>query len=266
MSNADIKNKMGSMDVVKKRIGLMITPSLCIGCRGCQSACKQWNKLPGDKTINSGVYENPPHLTAHLYNQIHFIEKPADVGIEWRFVRRACMHCGEAGCIDICPVPGALFKTKEGAVAFNKEKCIGCKLCVAGCPFDVPRFDENGKIAKCTLCTDRISNGMSTACSKVCPTGAIKFGGRDDLISKASSTGYTIYGEKDLLGLGVMFALKDDPEEYNLPKPTYNASIALWDSLIRPLSVIGIGAVAAGALLHYLIIGPKEARSDDNSR
>ncbi len=85
------------------------------------------------------------------------------------------------------------------------------------------------------------------------------------MISKASTAGYNIYGEKDLQGLGVMFALKDDPREYNLPKPTYNAIIALWDSLIRPLSVVGLGAVAAGSLLHYLIIGPKEVKPDDNS-
>jgi formate dehydrogenase iron-sulfur subunit len=136
---------------------------------------------------------------------------------------------------------------------------------VAGCPFDVPRYDENDKIAKCTLCSDRISNGLSTACAKVCPTGAINFGDRDALISKADSAGYNIYGEKDLQGLGVMFALKDDPKTYELPKPAYSAGIALWDSLIRPLSVIGLGAVAAGALLHYLTVGPKEVKPDEES-
>lgn len=265
MPDTNVKEKMSGTDVVKKRKGLMITPDLCIACRGCQTACKQWNKLPGDKTTNSGVYENPPGLTANLYNQIHFIEKPQDVGIQWLFVRRACMHCGEAGCMDICPAPGALFRTKEGAVAFNKEKCIGCKLCIAACPFDVPRFDENDKISKCTLCTDRISNGLETSCSKVCPTGAIKFGSRDKLISKAGTAGYKVFGEKDLAGLGVMFALKSDPKEYNLPNPEYKSSIALWDNLLRPLSIIGLGAVAAGALLHYLTVGPKEVNPDDES-
>jgi len=266
MPNAELKEKMSGTDVVKKRKGLLITPDLCIGCRGCQTACKQWNKLPGDKTVNKGGYENPPNLTSNLYNQIHFIERTQDVGIQWLFVRRACMHCGEAGCMDICPAPGALFRTKEGAVVFNKEACIGCKLCVSACPFDVPRFDEDGKISKCTLCSDRISNGLSTACSKVCPTGAIKFGSRDDLIGNAGAGGYKIYGENDLDGLGVMFALKTDPKEYNLPKPSYNASIALWDSLIRPLSVIGLGAVAAGALLHYLTVGPKEVEADETTK
>jgi formate dehydrogenase iron-sulfur subunit len=265
MPDTNLKERMSGTDIMKKRRGLMITPDLCIGCRGCQSACKQWNKLPGDKTVNRGDYENPPGLTANLYNQIHFIEKPREIGIQWLFVRRACMHCGEAGCVDICPAPGALFRTREGAIAFNKDRCIGCRLCVAGCPFDVPRYDENDKVAKCTLCADRISNGLSTACSKVCPTGAITFGSRDNLISAAKNADYSVYGEKDLQGLGVMFALKDNPEEYELPKPAYSTSIALWDNLIRPLSVIGLGAVAAGALLHYLTIGPKDVSPDEKS-
>jgi formate dehydrogenase iron-sulfur subunit len=263
MANTDVKETMSGVDVVKQRRGLLVTPELCIACRACQSACKQWNKLPADKTKNLGEYENPPKLTANLYNQIHFIEKPQDIGIKWLFVRRACMHCGEAGCMDICPAPGALFRTREGAVAYDKEKCIGCKLCVAGCPFDVPRYDSDNKISKCTLCADRVSNGLSTSCSKVCPTGAIQFGGRNNLIGKAHTAGYNVYGEKDLEGLGVMFALKEDPKEYDLPKPSYNASMVVWDSLLRPLSVIGFGAVAAGALIHYLTIGPKGVEPEE---
>lgn len=265
MPNAKAKEKISGTDVVKQRKSLMVTPDLCIACRGCQTACKQWNKLPGDITTNSGTHENPPNLTSNLYNQIHFIEKPRDVGIDWLFVRRACMHCGEAGCIDICPAPGALFRTREGAVVYDKEKCIGCKLCIAGCPFDVPRYDENDKISKCTLCADRISNGLSTACAKGCPTGAIKYGRRDDLIVKAKAAGFSVYGENDLEGLGVMFALKADPAEYNLPKPTYNASMALFDSFLRPFTLIGLGAVAAGALVHYLTVGPKDVEPDETS-
>lgn len=262
MPNASTKRKMSGVYVGRK--GMMITPELCIACRACQSACKQWNKLPGDKTTNNGVYDNPPDLTANLYNQIRFIEQPQDVGIKWLFARRACMHCGEAGCMDICPAPGAISRTKQGAVVYDKDICIGCKLCVEACPFDVPRFDENDKISKCNLCADRISNGLSTSCAKHCTTGAIKYGSRDELIGSAKKAGFNVYGETDLEGLGVMFALKDDPEGYGLPaKPAYGASVALWDTLIRPLSVIGFGAVAAGALVHYLTIGPKDVDPDE---
>jgi len=264
MPNASANKRMSGVDVGRQ--GLMITPELCIACRTCQSACKQWNKLPGDKTTNSGVYDNPPDLTPNLYNQIRFIEKNQDVGIQWLFVRRACMHCGEAGCMDICPAPGAITRTKQGAVVFDKDVCIGCKLCKAACPFDVPRFDENDKISKCTLCNDRISNGLSTACAKHCTTGAIKYGRRNELIGMAKKAGFNVYGETDLKGLGVMFALKDDPTGYELPaKPSYDSSIALWDTLIRPLTVLGLGAVAAGALLHYLTVGPKDVEPDEGS-
>lgn len=250
--------RMSGVNMAARRKGLMITPELCIGCRGCQSACKQWNKLPGDRTSNLGTYENPMNLTPNLYNQIHFIENPKDVGVEWLFVRRACMHCGKAGCMDICPAPGALFRTREGAVGFNQAQCIGCKLCVAACPFDVPRYDAHTKITKCTLCNDRIPYGLHPACAKTCPTGAITYGDRDDIIQSAQTAGFNVYGENDLDGLGVMFAIKEEPKKYALATPKYDASIAFWDSLVRPLSVIGFGAVVAGALLHYVTIGPKE--------
>jgi formate dehydrogenase iron-sulfur subunit len=257
------REKLSGVDVGRKRMGLLITPDLCIACRACQTACKQWNRLPADSTVNTGTYENPPGLTPALYNQRHFIERPAEAGIEWLFVRRACMHCGEAGCMDICPAPGAIYRTREGAVAFDKDKCIGCKLCVAGCPYNVPRYDENGKISKCHLCSDRISNGLPTACAKVCPTGAIKFGSREDLMGTAGAEGFNLYGEKELSGLGVVFALKRPREAYGLPAPRYNASIAFWDSIVRPLTVIGFGATVAGALLHYITIGPKEVEPEE---
>lgn len=253
------KEEMSGVGVGRKRKGLLITPDLCIGCRGCQTACKQWNRLPGERTLNRGTYQNPPDLTANLYNHIQFIEKPAESGVNWLFVRKACMHCGEAGCMDICPAPGAIFRTDEGAVAFDKKKCIGCKLCAAGCPFNIPRFDSDGKISKCTLCADRLANGLPTACAKTCPTGAIKFGARDDLIGRAAAEGYKTYGEKDLNGLGVMYAIKDSPLTYRLPdRPSYDASIAFWDSVLRPLSLVGFGATVVAAILHYLTVGPKD--------
>jgi len=249
---------MSGVTVGRRRKGLLITPSRCIACRACQTACKQWNRLPGDDTVNRGSYENPPGLTPNLYNQIHFIEENKDIGVDWTFVRRACMHCGKAGCMDICPAPGAITRTEFGSVVFDKDKCIGCKLCVAACPFDVPRYDANGKISKCHLCSDRVSNGLPTACAKVCPTGAIRFGGREDLIRTGKAEGFEIYGENDLDGLGVMFAINKPRQAYALPAPRYNTSIAFWDNIVRPLTVIGLGAGIAGAVLHYLTIGPKD--------
>lgn len=243
------------------RKALLISPELCIGCRGCQTACKEWNQLPATKTKNLGTFENPPDLTPNLYNRIRFVEVPSETNmVRWLFVSQRCMHCDDAGCMRICPAPGALFKTKEGAVAFNKEKCIGCKLCVAGCPFDVPRYDEKDRISKCHLCSDRISEGLSPACAKTCPTGAIAYGDRDELMAKAQKAGYQkLYGEADLGGLGVLYAFKDAPKIYGMDEhPAIPETVIFWHKVLKPLAYIGLGGAVAASLLHYLVIGPKK--------
>lgn len=255
---ANDARKLSGVDILNKKKGLLISPELCIGCRGCQTACKEWNKLPGDKTENKGSYENPADLTPNLFTKIRFVEttgKPVD----WLFVSRRCMHCGDAGCMSICPAPGAIYRTAEGAVAYDKNKCIGCKLCQAGCPFDVPRYDADNKIAKCHLCEDRISNGLAPACAKTCPTGAIKYGERDKLIKSAKDAKFeTVYGETDLSGLGVVFALKNKPSYYGMDaSPGLPPSIAFWRYVLKPLAVIGLGAGVAAVAAHYLTIGPK---------
>jgi len=243
------------------RKALLISPELCIGCRGCQTACKSWNQLTGQKTKNTGTYENPPDLTPNLYNKIRYVEIPSETNpVRWLFVNQRCMHCDDAGCMKICPAPGALFKTKEGAVDFNKEKCIGCKLCVAGCPFDVPRYDEKDKISKCHLCSDRIAEGLQPACAKTCPTGAILYGERDSLIGLAKKAGYEkVYGETDLRGLGALYAFKDPPKLYGMDeRPAIPETVMFWHKVLKPLAYIGLGGAVAASLLHYIAFGPKK--------
>ena len=242
-----------------KRKALLISPELCIGCRGCQTACKSWNQLPGVPTKNTGTMQNPPDISAFTFNIIRYSEVPSQTNaVRWLFVSRRCMHCDDAGCMKICPAPGALYKTKEGAVAFNKDKCIGCKLCIAGCPFDVPRYDAKDKIGKCNLCADRIAEGLSPACAKTCPTGAIKFGDRDALLGAAKQAGYTkVYGEADLGGLGTLYAFMESPKLYGMNEnPAIPESVVFWHKVLKPLSIIGLGGVVAGALIHYAAIGP----------
>jgi formate dehydrogenase iron-sulfur subunit len=210
--------------------------------------------------VNKGTFENPPDLTPNLYNRIRYVEVPSEANmVRWLFVSQRCMHCEDAGCMRICPAPGALFKTKEGAVAFNKDKCIGCKLCVAGCPFDVPRYDENNKVSKCHLCSDRIAEGLSPACAKTCPTGAIAYGDRDELMAKAKKAGYEkLYGEADLGGLGVLYAFKDAPKLYGMiERPEIPETVLFWHKVLKPLSYIGLAGAVAAAALHYIAIGPK---------
>ncbi len=241
------------------RKALLVSPELCIGCRGCQTACKNWNQLSAEKTRNTGTYQNPPDLAPTAYNIIRYTEVPSEQNpLRWLFVSRRCMHCGDAGCMKICPAPGALYRTQEGAVAFDRNKCIGCKLCVAGCPFDVPRYDSSSKISKCNLCADRIAVGLSPACAKTCTTGALQFGDREALIAQAKKAGYTkVYGEADLTGLGTLYAFREAPKLYGMNEnPSIPESIIFWNTVLKPLSLIGLGGVIAGALIHYAAVGP----------
>jgi len=247
------------------RKAFLIDTTRCTACRSCQVACKQWNKLPAEGTVNRGSYENPPQLTPHLYNQVRFIESEKDGDLRWLFVNKRCMHCGDAGCIKVCPSAGALYRTEDGLVAFNQEKCIGCNYCVNGCPFDVPRYTGEKKVTKCHACLDRVSNGLVPACVKACPTGTLQFGDRDKLIAAAKARGKKIYGENDLKGLGVLYVLDDTPGTYELPeKPAIPASIFLWKDVIKPFGILGFWGAIGMAVLHYVTIGPKQLENGDD--
>lgn len=247
------------------RMSILVSPELCIGCRGCQTACKEWNQLPGVKTENRGSTENPPDLTPNTFNKIRYVELPSETNtVRWLFVSQRCMHCGDAGCMKICPAPGALFRTEEGAVAFDKDKCIGCKLCVTSCPFNVPRYDEKNKISKCHLCAERIANGLEPACTKTCPTGALRFGDRDALIGVAQKAGYSkVYGQTDLEGLGAMYAFMDAPKIYGMNEnPAIPESVVFWDNVLKPLAYLGLAGAVAASLVHYVAFGPKKLEEE----
>lgn len=249
------------------RKGFLVDTSRCIGCRSCQVACKQWNKLDADKTSNKGTFENPRDLTPALYNRVRFVEKETSGEVTWRFLNERCMQCGDAGCMKVCPSPGALYRTKDGIVAYNKEKCISCKYCVSACPFNIPRYDANDKVSKCNLCQNRVEGGMIPACAKACPTEALKFGKRNDLIAKAKAAKKEIYGENVLNGLGVAYALEGPPEQYGLPaNPSIPLSIFLWKDVIKPLGILGFWGSIGAMMLHYVTIGPKKLEEDNTGK
>ncbi|MDD5711973.1 MAG: 4Fe-4S dicluster domain-containing protein [Smithellaceae bacterium] len=244
----------------------VIDVSKCTGCRGCQLACKQWNQLPAKQTKNVGTYQNPPELQPNTWTLVRFQEiKKDDGSVKWTFRKEGCMHCTDAACVKVCP-SGALHHTEFGTVGIAQEKCIGCKECMSACPFEVPRYDsEKNKVSKCDLCFSRVAENLPPACVKACPTGALSFGDKADMLPKAQKRVAQLGGDASLYGDGfvggthVAYVLQEKPEVYvKLPRnPQVPLSVIIWKDLLKPVALLGAGAVVGGALLHYLIHGPK---------
>src|SRR5918996_2538304 len=170
-------------------VSKIVDIDLCIGCKACEIACKEWNDLQVEETSNFGSYQSHEDLTPHTWDLMRFNEVDLEEdGIAWLIRKDSCLHCEEPGCLEACPAPGAIVQYENGIVDFDQEKCIGCQYCVAGCPFDIPRFDqETKKVYKCTLCVDRVSASLEPACVKACPTGSILYGSKADMLAYAAA-------------------------------------------------------------------------------
>ncbi len=272
----------------------LVDTTRCIGCRACQVACKAWNELVAEETVFSGTggsYENPPALSAKTYTRITFHEIVNAGGVLERsvFVKRQCMHCIKPSCVSACPVAALKKVDQTGAVVYDRSRCMGCRYCMMACPFNVPTLEWDKAVAyikKCTFCTDRLEepparnkvngkplaeeslerfqNGQRTpACAKVCPTGAIQFGNRDQLIAEAhrriakqnvprNSWRYVdhVYCLNEVGGTAWLYLSAVPFEKLGFrtdlgdrPYPEYT-SLAL-DAV--PVVVLGIGAAAGGA-------------------
>jgi len=250
----------------------------CMACRGCQVACKQWNDLKGVETTNRGTYENPADLSVDTWMKIRFMEESNNGSISWLFSRQACMHCNDAGCVNACPTQ-ALYHHELGFVSYNKDRCSGCGYCAEFCPYDVPHLDTNqitgfGKMDKCTFCQDRVTNGLDPACVATCPTGALQFGDRGELLMQGWSRartlqgqGYsdaTVYGENQLGGLHVLYVLDRGPGTYGLPADPQLplAQTALRD-IMRPIGYGLVGAVTVGLGVNYLVARARMVREKE---
>ncbi len=217
-------------------MGFFTDTSLCIGCKACEVACKQWNQLPSDGLKFSGnSYDNTGHLSATTWRHVTFKEKigDEDKGSRWLMMSDVCKHCETAPCQQSCPT-GALVYNDFGDVYLQNDICNGCGYCVSACPFGVlGRADgegQDGRAHKCTLCFDRQSDDMTPACAKVCPTASIQFGPVEELRGRArdrvrqlqergSKEAY-LYGADSVGDYGPLnsfFLLEDHPNEYNLP-------------------------------------------------
>ena len=261
------KTGMRQLPVVSK----YIDTTTCIGCKACEVACQEWNDLKALPTQQTGTYQTMPELDAQFWNLIRFNEKEVDGGLAWLMRKDQCMHCEDPGCLAACPAPGAIVQYENGIVDVDPAACIGCGYCATGCPFNVPKFQTStGKMAKCTLCVDRVEVGLEPACIKACPTGCLQFGTKDDMVALGNSrveqlkaNGFanaSLYDPSGVGGTGVVTVLAhgDHPEWYRLPAdPTVPLAVRFWKSVLRPLGVVAMLGAVLGAVGHFMHQGPK---------
>ncbi|WP_405087471.1 4Fe-4S dicluster domain-containing protein [Microbispora sp. NBC_01389] len=210
-----------------ERVGFFTDTTICIGCKACEVACKEWNDVPDDGFVfRATSYDNTGSLGASTWRHVAFVEQDG----RWLMMSDVCKHCTHAACLDVCPT-GALFRTEFDTVVVQPDVCNGCGYCVPACPYGViDRREDDGRAWKCTLCYDRLRGGMEPACAKACPTKSIQFGPLDELRERAQErverlhaegmTDARLYGESPdngVGGTGAFFLLMDEPETYGLP-------------------------------------------------
>ena len=260
-------------------LGFLTDTTLCIGCKACEVACKQWNGLPMDDVGFTGhSYDNTGDLGATTWRHVAFVEQLGDGSRQrpsvlqpfqsnWLMLSDVCKHCVRAGCLEACPT-GAIIRTEFDTVVIQQDVCNGCGYCLPACPFGVPALSHaDGKAHKCTLCYDRLKDGLEPACAKACPTDSIQFGPVAELMTRARGrvgslhergveSAY-IYGDRavggtgGIEGLNAFFVLPAPPEVYNLPS---RPELPQRRSIPSYLTTIG-AAVAFGVATYFSLRG-----------
>jgi formate dehydrogenase iron-sulfur subunit len=254
-------------------VAKLVDVSRCIGCKACQAACMEWNDLRNPVGVFDGTYTNPRDLDDQTWCLMRFTETEIDGTFRWLILKDGCMHCSDPGCLRACPAPGAVVQHANGIVDFQEEHCTGCGYCISGCPFNIPRLrKEDSKVYKCTLCVDRVAVGLEPACVKTCPTQALTFGSKAEMLALAGERLVdlrerglphpAVYDPAGVKGTHVVFVLPhgDRPDAYGLPKePGVSPLVELWRSgLARGVGVFTMFAVLSAGILHYMRYGPLE--------
>ena len=325
----DVQHEAGYEEDHPARVGFFTDTSVCIGCKACEVACKEWNTLPMDDAhgtrdvmgLSGMSYDNTGQLGANSWRHVAFIEQTrtvdlpmptfgrpgddrqdhgrsvtdgpndeslataqqssvlnaealsefdpqtgqsgTDKQIRWLMSSDVCKHCTHAGCLDVCPT-GALFRTEFGTVVVQGDICNGCGYCVPSCPYGViEQRKGDGRVFKCTMCYDRLTDGLQPACATACPTQSIQFGNLDELQARADARLATLksqgvetarlYGRDEndgVGGAGAFFLLLDEPEVYGLPPdPVVPARdvVAMWKAAAQGAAMI-VGVVLSAVL------------------
>jgi len=248
-------------DQPRARMGFFTDTSVCIGCKACEVACKQWNQLPSDGFHFKGTsYDNTHELSATTWRHVAFKEKLGAESMRWLMMSDVCKHCETAPCQQSCPT-GAIVYNEFGDVYVQNDICNGCGYCVVACPFGViGRSEYDGHAHKCTLCYDRQSIGETPACAKSCPTESIQFGPVEELAERArlrveelharGATDAYLYGAEPLGEYGRLnsfFLLEDHPNEYNLPEqptqPFHGMARRYGLSLLTGIALAAVSAL-----------------------
>jgi formate dehydrogenase iron-sulfur subunit len=253
-----------------KQYGFFTDTSVCIGCKACEVACKEWNQLPEKEDeieFLGRSLDNTGELNGSTWRHVQFIDNVPDEtmaegnGKAFLLMSDVCKHCQHASCMDVCPT-GAIIRTEFDTVFIQEDVCNGCRNCIAACPYDVIDIDKERDVArKCTLCYDRLQGGMEPACAKACPTDSIQFGELTVLRRNAKKREAdlhaqgvkeaNLYGADDDVygGLNAFFLLMDKPEAYNLP----NAANAVLPGRNNVTGYLGMFATAVLGLLAAVI-------------
>jgi formate dehydrogenase iron-sulfur subunit len=251
--------------------GFFTDTSVCIGCKACEVACKEWNQLPGNDPVFGDGFDNTGSLDAQNWRHVQFHDNVPDEtlgtgqGKAWLLMSDVCKHCQHASCLEVCPTD-AIIRTEFDTVFIQQDVCNGCRDCIAACPYDVIGLtegdgDQHGVAQKCTLCYDRLQGDLEPACAKACPTDSIQFGPLDELqraarqrvddLHEQGVTQARLYGDDDSVygGLNAFFLLMDKPEAYRLPDAG-NAVLPRRNNASGYLATLGtaVAAVLGGLL------------------
>jgi formate dehydrogenase iron-sulfur subunit len=252
--------------------GFLTDSTLCIGCKACEVACKEWNGIDADSMSFSGFsYDNTLALGHSTWRHVKFVEGTPEPGIggnspsqvSWEFSSDVCKHCEVAGCLDACPT-GALVRTEFGGVFLQPDICNGCSYCVVSCPFGVVQKNEDdGRAFKCTFCTDRQKAQLEPACAKACPTQSIKFGRLSELRNEANQRIETLHDrgmtdaqlynpeETSVKGIHSLFIIRGEPQTYNLPPQPEVPAIYMKEAW-KSAATQGL-ALVAGVAFSFLL-------------